>query len=523
MTIRTKVWLLVAASVAVTVGATSALRTYATRRMLTRQAQDAARELGNDIVRDLESFEADVDDRDLALRLESYTARNPHVQRLQLLVARESSSASSRIVALRGETPDITRVGPLYRLPEHTYTRRASDAASLHLERAVDLQGPWQATLSMDYGLGPVESMLQVTERTSLLFSATMLVVLVLVAGFITERLVVRRLETLAAAMRDVEDGNLARRVEAQSHDEIGRLGRGFNRMLDRLSSADAEIRAFSQRLAEEVQAATRDLHGKNAALAQLNRLLIELRRENASKVRLATLGQLAAQLAHEIGTPLSSVSGHLQLALLQRDLASGLRDRLQVASREIARIGKIVRDYLDSTRSLEPERKATSLRRLLQEAMEVTASTAPELTTRIRLSVDAEPVEFITDPGLLRQVIINLLSNALDAIDASGTVELTARVEANDDVTIRVRDTGSGISAEDLRRIFEPFYTTKGRGKGTGLGLAICRELVTALGGSIAVESVPGRGSTFSVRLPSRSPLREGETAPRLAAGGAA
>ena len=98
--------------------------------------------------------------------------------------------------------------------------------------------------------------------------------------------------------------------------------------MLERLSRADAQIRAFNQRLAGEIEAATRDLSEKNATLNQLNRLLGDMRRDNASKVRLAALGQLAAQLAHEIGTPLSSVSGHLQLALLQRDLQPVLRDR---------------------------------------------------------------------------------------------------------------------------------------------------------------------------------------------------
>src|SRR5438045_7432511 len=102
------------------------------------------------------------------------------------------------------------------------------------------------------------------------------------------------------------------------------------------------------------------------------------MRLDNASRVRLATLGQLAAQLAHEIGTPLSSVSGHLQLALLQRDLPPGLRDRLEVATREIGRIGRIVRDYLDSTRSLEPGQKPTSLAQVLEEAVEVTRSVDP-------------------------------------------------------------------------------------------------------------------------------------------------
>jgi two-component system NtrC family sensor kinase len=100
----------------------------------------------------------------------------------------------------------------------------------------------------------------------------------------------------------------------------------------------------------------------------------------------------------------------------------------------------------------------------------------------------------------------VNLVSNALDAVDKNGRIEIAAR-PVGDDVLITVRDTGHGIPPDDLRRIFEPFYTTKGRGKGTGLGLAICRQLTAALGGAISVESVAGEGSTFTLRLPVQGP----------------
>src|SRR5439155_3595664 len=112
--------------------------------------------------------------------------------------------------------------------------------------------------------------------------------------------------------------------------------------MLARLQDADTEIRAFNRRLADEVRAATLDLARKNDALGQLNRLLLEARRQLGDKERMAALGQLAAQLAHEIGTPLGSVSRHLQLALTGRDVPAPLKDRLQVATRELERVSKI-------------------------------------------------------------------------------------------------------------------------------------------------------------------------------------
>jgi signal transduction histidine kinase len=519
MTVRSKAWLLVAAGVAVIGGATGWLHTYALRRELTRQTKDNAQAVMREIADALVALDADAEDHDLAYVISQYSDRYARIQLIELHVEREDLGSSLSIVAPHGSTPEIRRLGPATRLPEHRLTRMETGANIYELKEAVDLQGPWKATLLLHWNLEAVESVLRESERWAITLGALQLVALVLLVGFLVDRVVVRRLDVLTRAMRDVEEGDMERRVPVGNLDEVGRLSHGFNRMLDQLSAADREIRAFNLRLAQEIEAATQDLHKKNVALGQLNRLLIDLRRENASRVRLATLGQLAAQLAHEIGTPLSSVSGHLQLALRERELLPGLRERLEVAVREIGRIGRIVRDYLDSTRSLEPERKPSSLRQILTEAVELSVGSDRGEGQPIEVVVDADPADFVTDPGLLRQIVINLLTNALDATEAGGRIVLAARV-ADDQVVITVNDSGSGIAPEDLRRIFEPFYTTKGRGKGTGLGLAICRELVASLGGGIGVESTPGEGSTFTVRLPLRGAPPGSEARPYAAAG---
>jgi two-component system NtrC family sensor kinase len=520
MRIRTKVWLLVVVTVVVTACASLWLLRYGMRVELTGQSETLGRELAKELALSLEHLSADVEDRDLAISVYGFLQRHSRIQRLQLLVEREApTSPSFRIVAPRGGQPEIGPL-PAYREAEHVYAKAPTGEDTVTIELPVDLQGPWRGTLVMQWTLGPDQLMMRAAEEWSLRAAVANLVLVLLLMGFITDRVVVRRLEGLARAMRDVEGGDLERRVPVDSRDEVGGLAEGFNRMLEQLAGADREIREFSERLALEVQAATQDLSKKNLALAQLNRLLNELRQENASKVRLATLGQLAAQLAHEIGTPLSSVSGHLQLALLQRDLPPGLRDRLEVATREITRIGRIVRDYLDSTRSLEPEQKPTSLGQVLAEAVQVTRS-GDTGRRPIDLRLPEDPPDFVTDAGLLRQIVINLLTNAFDAVDRGGQVSLGASA-ADDHILITVTDTGAGIAAEDLRRIFEPFYTTKGRGKGTGLGLAICRELAAALGGTITVQSEPGAGSTFTVRLPRRGQSRpEGSETPRRASAG--
>jgi two-component system, NtrC family, sensor kinase len=523
VTIRAKVWILVAVSAAVTAGATLWVRIYAMRTELTRQAQSSADEIADDIKQSLERFEPEAEERDYAIALSNYITRHPRIQRLQLVVEHDApsslpSSPSVRIVAPRGEATEITRLPYLPREPIVVF-RKATEGDVYIVQRFVDLKGPWQGNLLVHWSLSPVLSIIRVTERWSLILGVVHLIVLVLLTGFLINRIVLRRLESLATAMRDVEGGNLERRVVIGARDEVGRLSQGFNQMLDQLSNANREIREFNLRLAQEIDLATQDLSRKNMALGQLNRLLNDLRRENASKVRLATLGQLAAQLAHEIGTPLSSVSGHLQLALLQRNLTPTLRERLEVATREIARIGRIVRDYLDSTRGLEPERKPTSLRQLLHEAVEVTGGVEQPSKPAVSIAITDEPADFVTDPGLLRQILINLLSNAFDAIANNGHVTVSAGTK-NGRVEISVSDTGAGISPEDQLSIFEPFYTTKGRGKGTGLGLAICRELAKTLGGSIEVKSTPGKGSTFTVHLPLSGAGESDPVTPRIESG---
>jgi len=234
------------------------------------------------------------------------------------------------------------------------------------------------------------------------------------------------------------------RRVPMDTNDEVGRLSHGFNRMLEQLSTANRESTPSTSGSGARLRwprkiCPARTRPGTTQPLAQ------RVAPGNASKVRLAALGQLAAQLAHEIGTPLSSVSGHLQLALSQRDLSPNLRERLDVSTREIARIGRIVRDYLDSTRSLEAERKLVSLRQVLSEAVEVTRG--GELGSNKTLNVDVPAIQRLRHrSGLLRQIVINLLSNALDAVEHGGVVALTAQSQ-DDHVLITVRDTGTGIA----------------------------------------------------------------------------
>ena len=172
-----------------------------------------------------------------------------------------------------------------------------------------------------------------------------------------------------------------------------------------------------------------------------------------------------------------------------------------------------LISDLLDLSRldedRLKPDMKEVDCMRVIRSAMRQVTPAAEAKRVKVETVAPASVPPCRTDSNRLEQILVNLLTNAADAVlqagaDGGGKIRIDGRIsEGSGALEIAVRDDGVGIGPDDVARIFEPFYTTKGRGKGTGLGLAICRELAQALGGRISVESAPGRGSTFMLRLP--------------------
>jgi len=560
MKIRTKLILLLSAALVVTMLVSTWLRIDFTRRRLEEQlkqsAQDTAVLIANDLSQRLHS-EMDQDEineqlkdeqrrhpgGDLVLYLDTdedtvssfalaqsmeeakvdkkprQVSKKPPAQRREEARrayydhGESTRPPGTRMVEALWRTPDKPDPGDRWparvvqtppRKPTITVEVKGTPGKILVEAKAdVDPQGPMHGVLVVTKSDEPVAALVRAEEISSVLITGSAVILLMLLTAYIVNRVVGRPVGVLEVAMKRVEGGMLDERVPVRTHDEVGALSRGFNAMIARLAEADGEIRAFNRRLADEVKAATLDLARKNETLAQLNRLLRETRQELGDKERLAALGQLAAQLAHEIGTPLGSVSGHLQLALSGRDVPQALKDRLQVATRELERVSKIVRDYLDSTRTVAPERVAVDVERVVDEALGICIAADARARIDVQKTIDGAAARAETDPGLLRQILVNLITNAVDAVRENGGHIRVTSTARDGGVAIAVADDGVGIAPEDAARIFEPFYTTKGRGKGTGLGLAICRELATALGGRITVESAPGRGSTFTVTLP--------------------
>lgn len=332
---------------------------------------------------------------------------------------------------------------------------------------------------------------------------------------FMVHRLVSAPLGVLSRMTRRVAQGQLD--VPAESSllcrkDEIGELSNAFENMIKALRKARDEnadllhqAQDFNRELEARVEDARRDLAEKNQALLVARECV-------GRQERLAALGQLAGNIAHEIGTPLSTLSGYLQLVLSDRSLTPDVREHLDVAAGEAQRVTRIIRRFLDSTRGLRPVLERFALKDQMQQVVELSLPAVNRERYQVVLELSPAVQEITSDPGLLRQVLTNLIKNAVDAMPEGGQLTLRANAVGSD-VVIEVEDTGQGVPEASRDQIFEPFYTTKEVGRGTGLGLAISREICRALKGSLELVSgksgagKSGSGACFALRLPQSVP----------------
>jgi two-component system sensor histidine kinase PilS (NtrC family) len=230
--------------------------------------------------------------------------------------------------------------------------------------------------------------------------------------------------------------------------------------------------------------------------LTELRRMQLEVERAE----RLASIGRLAAGIAHEIRNPLASISGSIEMLKTTPGADADSRQLMDIAVREVDRLNLLITELLDYARPHKEERRRLDLG---EHASEIVRAFEQERREKITVAVDL-PAGVIVEaaPGQLRQVLWNLIRNAADAMSTSGGGEIAIRLGRDGArATLAIRDQGPGIAPDRLDRLFEPFYSTKAGG--TGLGLATVARIVADHAGSIDVTSEPGQGATFTVRLP--------------------
>jgi len=321
-----------------------------------------------------------------------------------------------------------------------------------------------------------------------------------------------RPIRALLDTMAAVERGDLSAAPPLLRQDEMGRLADGLTNMLRRIRETHEEntrlleqINRFNQDLQLRVAEATRELADRNEALRRTNERLFDFQRQLGRAQRLATMGQLAATIAHEIGTPLNSVSVHLQLLARSPGLTEQDRQRLVTIDGQIRRLVRTVQERLALTRGEAHRLEPTNLNELVRGIIDLTAPVLAVKGIACSFSPDGGLPKVRVDGHQIQQVLLNLLTNAVDAMPSGGSLRVETGVTGRM-ALLRTADSGPGILPEARQRIFEPFFTTKEQGKGTGLGLAICRQIVEAHRGTIEEIDTPGGGATFEVRLPLES-----------------
>jgi two-component system NtrC family sensor kinase len=311
--------------------------------------------------------------------------------------------------------------------------------------------------------------------RTALMFSGITLVGAVVSMGlsWFVSRKISGAVKKLALASSEVAHGNLDAQVEIRSNDELRELADTFNYMAAALKRREEQVKEFTTRKIMESE-------------------------------RLATIGQLAAGVAHEINNPLQGIVTYSHLLLEKMQPGNGARESVQKIVTQADRCREIIRGLLDFSRPRKPDKRPAQVNAVLQECVSLVANQALFHNIEIvkRFQGDLPPV--LMDAAQIQQVFMNLIINAAEAMNGGGRLTLATRWDpAESCIEVRCADTGHGIRAEDLERIFDPFFTTKETGHGTGLGLAISFGIVKEHGGTISVESELGKGATFTVRLP--------------------
>jgi two-component system NtrC family sensor kinase len=321
--------------------------------------------------------------------------------------------------------------------------------------------------------------------------------IVIIAVTYVMIRNITRPIVELVGATRSIAAGRLDQRVEAPAHGEIALLAESFNTMLESLRQMKADLEDWGRTLEEKVEERTNEL--------------VQMQLRVAQSERLASIGMLAAGVAHEINNPLGGILALTSLAV--EDLPDDHPDRanLEEVVRQAERCRDIVRGLLEFSRQSEMHMEVVDVNRVLEDTVGLIGKQAAFFNVRLVREWAPDLPHIVADRSQLQQVFLNLIVNAVQAMEERGALTIRTTHDADEGVVeIGFSDTGHGIPAEAIDRVFDPFFSTKQGGQGTGLGLAIAYGIVTRHRGTISVRSRVGEGTTFTIRLPVAGPAPE-------------
>lgn len=375
-------------------------------------------------------------------------------------------------------TVDITMYGREYQALAAPLMLRQAPEGSLHI------------ILPSNYIVSTISTSRNMFSLIFALGTASVIVIGYLLAQNIARPILKLRTMTAAVAAGDLNQSSGLRRT-----DEIGELANSFDKMTFRLRERTEEA---ARLYAETVQ--------RNKELAEINQRLQAAQAQLIQSEKLAAVGQLTAGIVHDVKNPLAVIKGLAEE--LQEDIGddSYAYEGLRTIRESAAKASTIVTDLLKFARQSDPKKVHQDLRETINTSIRLTEYLARKGKIEIVVEMPEESVVAIYDGQQVEQVLINLITNAIQAMPDGGTLEIVLEREANE-ASISFRDSGIGIPADNLPRIFDPFFTTKPEGEGTGLGLSVGYGIIYRHGGRIDVESTEGVGTTFTIHLP-RTPI---------------
>ncbi len=511
---------------------------------------------GQQIIASLEHFLKDIDPANLGQP--GPTKINEQLQKISSLLGQSHlfshfSIVDSNFRVLADSKPE--RIGQIIKDGEiaqalekglvHTHTLGKEGSFSLMKKTPLYISAPlilrnerWGA-IRGEYALDDIREIYSRSQSMLFLYILFDAFILITVGSFLLSRIIIKPLKKLDQMTEKIAEGDLNLLSEETSGDEIGRLIFSFNRMASRLKEDRQKLQDYIQ------------------SLEKVNRELRQAQNELIRSEKLASIGRLAAGVAHEVGNPTSAILGYLDLLATGNLSPEEEKEVLQRAAKEAERIRRIIRELLDFSRPSPGVEEEVDINAIILNTLSL-LSHQKKLWAQVQMEknlADDLP-KWKGDPHQIQQVLINLLLNAFDAFKSPDFIKtgrekkirLATSILSPEEVStfistiprrrkedppqadysklrlkgeiprpageivsiiqIEVEDNGPGIAAESINKIFDPFYTTKPPGEGTGLGLAICLRILESYGGRILVKSAEGKGANFIIQLPIFAPL---------------